>query len=238
MMFEILLVIFAVAVLTASFYNLVISEGLFKENLGKSSTDLIEIDNEAGVKLFLIEDAALLNTFYSVIELSDNGGFSYEQVNDPTNKCKTWADCSLTKEKLIKNLQDNIEVNFNGFVKRQEISPYKINILVDGKNIKVKFSNKNADFSKNNIAFEINHEFEKSINYDLDKYLELYEKYKNQKYLACPVAELENNLVCNEEKEFLSFLYNQNIVFYLDEKSKVEYPLKPVITFRLPRPQI
>ena len=232
--YEVILVMFTLIILSTSLYFLLISKGVY-QGIGKSSANLIEIDNEARLKLSVIEDVASTSTFYSIIELSNNGGFSHEEIL--FKDCRTWADCELTKEKLIKNLHDNIDVNFNNFVKRQGINLYNVALSVDGKNTKVKFSNKKAGFNKNNIIFEVNHEFEKEISYDLDKYLELYEKYRNLNLLKC-LEFIEDNLVCNEEEESLLFLYSQDVIFYLDEKSKVEYPLKPVITFRLTKPQI
>jgi len=237
MLFEPLLVLFAILILSASFYYLVIQKNtsITFDNLGKESSKIIEINEEYKLKKSLIEQQADYSILYSIYELGQNSGFNLDQIK----KCKIWNDCKLTKEKIINNLQEYIQKNFNAFVLSQNLKPYNVKLIINSNKIKINILGENIDFGKENINFLVNHNFEKEINYNINKYEELYNKFSKEDRLeSCPIESekelIENNLFCKDEKEFLLFEYNQDKL-YLNNQNSFEYPeeLHPTIKFKI-----
>ena len=99
MFFEIGLVLFAVIILSTSFYNIITSEGI-KTKIGKTSSGIIELDKETKFKLSLVEDASLFYIHNSIIELAGNSGYNKNQLKN----CETWnkkEECVLN-QKIIR----------------------------------------------------------------------------------------------------------------------------------------
>src|SRR3989344_7406838 len=85
MFFEIGLVLFAVIILSTSFYNIITSEGITTK-IGKASSEIIELDKETKFKLSLVEDASLFYIYKSIIDLTGNSGYNKNQLKN----CETW----------------------------------------------------------------------------------------------------------------------------------------------------
>ena len=230
MLYEIGLVFFVIIILSAALYNLLTSQSLTSQ-IGKTPADIIRVDKEAQLKLDLIEKASTYYIYNAIIDLASNSGYNKEQLN----LCQDWnkrKECILTQDKLKENLRTYLRSSFNDLTKQEKLNFYNIDInILDNKLIVVDFNGQNLKFSNNNnVEYTINHKFRKQAVYDLNKIINLYHYFSNQVSLnSCPAKE-SIEPICIEENGFLKFELKQS-KFILE--SSLEYPIEPVINFKL-----
>mgnify|MGYP001611828182 CR=1 FL=1 len=228
LMYEPMLVFFAIIILTSALYSLATAKEIETE-LGSASFDIISLEEESELKFLLAEQAALYSIYNSLNHLGENAGYSESQKE----KCRTWNDCKVEKAKVKENLRVYLQNSFNKYALANDLNYYTIDITDEEGRLRFNFYAPNVKFEKDNAEYFLNHKFSKEINYNLDIYEFLYKKTISQIFENCDAVELHfNNLVCREEDKFLSFEYVPD-KFYLNEDS-FEYPekLQPVIKFR------
>ena len=236
LMFEPLLILFVVITLSAALYNILISEGE-TANLGKTSLNIINLDKEAKLKLDLAEQAALYNIYNSINKLGENSGYSEKEKQN----CPVWKkECPITKEIVKENLKIYLQNSFNDYAKSQELNYYTVDIKEENNKLSFTFNSPNILFKKENIEYTINHKFTKEVDYNLNVYQNLYSKFHAKLLEKCPEEELSideelkvEGLTCEQKEQVLEFKYPQD-KFYLGEKEKSsEYPIQPVIKFKI-----
>ncbi len=244
-MYEPVLVFFVIIILSAAFYNISTSEST-NIKISKPAADLIDINEDITLKLDFIEQASFYHIYKSLNELGQNSGYNKAQLA----KCKSWTEntknCYLNKEKIIENFKYYLSNYFNDYIKSQNLNLYSINVISENNKLKITF-NSNLKFSKNNIEHYTDHKFSKEVDYDINKYEDLFVKYsKEDKFLTCPdkdqrsmaIDELEPGLICldkGSKDEFLYFEYKNKEFYFNNPDKSFKYPdeLQPVIKFKL-----
>lgn len=247
LMFEPLLIIFAVIILSTALYNSVANKTIEK-TLGDSSYNILELDKESKLMLELAEKKASYIIYESIVKLGENSGFNTEQLNE---KCYFWNDykikekCRLNKEIIKENLKIYIQNSFNEYAKSQDLGLYSVDIKEENNKLLIAFNSPNINLKKENVEFGINNKFTKEINYNLNIYSELYNKFHNLILEKCPDKEIStdeeliiNRLTCNDEDKKEAFFTYSNEKFYFQSEKSFLYPKQPVIKFRVPKPQI
>lgn len=246
MLYEVGLVLFAIIILSASFYNIITSQGL-NAKIGKSSAKLVELDKEAKLKLDLIEQASLFSIYNSLNQLAENSGYSRNKLKD----CIIWninKDCQINQEILKENFKSYLYEDFNKIITSQNLNYYSIDITSDNENLIFTFNSPNQKIEKDNFEYYINHKFQKKIKYDFKDYERLYTKFSQEVIQEkCPDQDqksthinenlIEPGLICKENLQFLSFEYTKDKFYFGDPSNSFEYPLKPVIKFKLNKVQ-
>ena len=242
MFFEIGLVLFAVIILSTSFYNIITSEGITTK-IGKASSEIIELDKETKFKLSLVEDASLFYIYKSIIDLTGNSGYNKNQLKN----CETWnkrEECILDQKIIQDNLNYYLYQNFNKLVKDLSLNYYSIDVFVENDNLFISFNSPSIKIEKNKIEYYTSHNFQKKVNYDLKAIQKLYDTYSDEiNLIKCPDQDerssktneklTKSGLTCKEEPEFLTFEYVKDSLYLNDPSNSFEYPLKPVIKFKL-----
>ncbi|MEK6936540.1 MAG: hypothetical protein AABW58_00545 [Nanoarchaeota archaeon] len=235
--FEPILVIFAVLILSTGLYNFITNKGIEK-NLGDSSFNIVELEKESKLQLGLMEQAALYHVYNSIVKFAENSGFSEYQIKE----CKLWDDfklnekCSLNKEKLRENLKIYVQNSFNEYSKLQGLGLYTVDVKEENNKLIFTFNSPNVNFKKENVEFSINHNFKKEVVYDLNFLEDLYKKAILRPFADCNHAKEEikiENLECGEETLALSFTYVQNKFHFGENENSLEYPAIPIIKFKL-----
>ena len=238
--YEVILVFFAVIILSASFFNIITSENT-QAKVGKTSLNLMNLDRETKLDLDILEKAAEFNIFNSITALLQNQGFSKEQLKN----CKTWSDkgeCSLSKAKLTNNLKIYLDENLNPIFKKYN-GKIKIETDIKDDKIIVTLTLNNLIFTKDNVEFNLNHKFSKEVTFNLNNIQQLYDKYSTQLIENCPDKDksntetitLEAGLTCKEDKESLNFEYQTQKFYFNNDQNSLEYPksLQPVLKFKV-----
>ena len=100
LMYEPLLVFFAIIILSSALYSIFTSKEI-ETNLGSSSFNIVELEKESKLKLELAEQASLFHVYGALNKLGENSGYSESQKA----KCNTWNDCKIEKQKVKENLK-------------------------------------------------------------------------------------------------------------------------------------
>ncbi len=242
MFYEPILILFALIILTTSFYNIITNQGKTID-IGKTSADLVNLDKEIKFRLDNIEHSSLYYIYNSIIQLSQNSGYLENQLKE----CVSWnSNCKINKDILIKNLKIYLQNNFNELARYQNLNDYTIDIKEQNNKLIFSFTSPNTKIKKENIEYTINHNFQKEVIYDLNKFEELYNNYSKIHSLKnCqdkdPASKevkeiLEPGLTCNEKEDndqYLYFEYNQDKFYFSNSLNSLEYPIQPVIRFKL-----
>ena len=235
MLYEVGLVFFVIIILSAALYNILTSKSLTSE-LGKTSANIIHVDEEARLRLDLIEKSSTYYIYNAVIDLAANSGYNKDQLNS----CKDWNqrnECILNEEKLKENLRTYLRSSFNDLTKKEGLNFYDIDLKILDNKIIVNFNANDIKFTNDNVEYITNHKFQKQVTYNLYKIDELFKKFsKEDKLESCPNKETPEDKdllepTCTNEKDFLSFELKQN-KFYLRELT-LEYPVQPIIKFKI-----
>ncbi len=240
---EPMLVLGVIVVFSIIAFYVLVNKGI-EADVGKYPGSLIEFDREVKLKLDLIEESSTYHMYNSIIELNKNSGYNKKLKKEKVcifwNDYKIFEDCILTKEKIRYNLKNYLQDSFNQYARDNNLNLYSIDLVQEKNKLIFTFHSPNIKFTKGDIEFVIDHKFTKEVTYDLSQISELYAVYHNKILEKCPEPEkLIAGLECREsdKSDMLEFFYRKEKFYLNNNPNSFEYPIQPVLEFKIPKVQ-